>query len=180
MRKRLFIAIELPENIKNELTIQQNNLIKKLGIKGKTHKDAMHLTLKFIGSFDEEKIEQLSQKIEDFCSKIHPFKLTLDKLSCFPYCAKPRIVFVSAIPIQPVKAIAESLDSICTKFDIEAEKREFKPHITIYRVKKQAKLEEKRVNPLSFTVETITLFESILKPDRAYYNPLKVFKLSGE
>jgi len=180
MKKRLFLALELPENIKNELIIQQNNLVRKLGIKGKTHRDALHLTLKFIGDFDTEKIELLGEKIEEFASKIHPFSLTLEKLSCFPDCVRPRIVFVSAIPLQPVKAIAQSLDSICSKFGVQEEKRPFKPHITIYRVKKHARIEEKNVNPLRFEVNSITLFESVLKPDRAYYNPLKVFKLSGE
>ncbi|BBB32002.1 2'-5' RNA ligase [Thermotomaculum hydrothermale] len=180
MKKRLFLALELPENIKNELIIQQNNLVKKLGVKGKTHRDALHLTLKFIGDFEEEKIESLSSEIERFTEKIHPFTLTLEKLSCFPDCFKPRIVFVSSIPLQPIKAIAESLDSICERFGVKPEKRQFKPHITIYRVKKQAKIEEKKVNPLQFTVNSITLFESILKPDRAYYKVVKSFKLSGE
>ncbi len=180
MTKRLFLALELPENIKNELVMQQNNLVKKLGVKGKTHRDALHLTLKFIGSFEEEKIEQLAKEIEAFTSKIHPFTLTLEKLSCFPNCFKPRIVFVSSIPLQPVKAIAESLDAICSRFGVESEKRQFKPHITIYRVKKQAKIEEKKVNPLQFEVNSITLFESILKPDRAYYKTVRKFNLTGE
>ncbi len=180
MKKRLFLALELPENIKKELIIQQNNLVRKLGVKGKTHRDALHLTLKFIGDFETEKIDSLIKEIEKFTSKVHPFSLTLEKLSCFPDCLKPRIVFVSSTPLQPVKAIAESLDSICSRFGVKEEKRPFKPHITIYRVKKQAKIEEKRVNPLRFEVNSITLFESVLKPDRAYYNPLKLFRLTGE
>ena len=178
MKKRLFIAVELPDHIKNEIIIHQNNLVRKLGVKGKTRREALHLTIKFIGDFEESLIEKLCAELKKQTEKEKNFNLTLEKLGCFPNCKNPRIIFISTTKPEELLNIVNSTEKVCRKFNIPEETREFKPHITIYRPKKKAQLEEKKVNPLSFEVKSITLFQSILKPEGAQYIPIEKFALS--
>ncbi len=177
MKKRLFLAIELPEHIKNEIIIRQNNLVKKLGIKGKTRRDSLHMTIKFIGDFEENLIKGFCEELANQTKSAYSFTLTLKKLGCFPNCRNPRIVFVSTDRPKELIEIVNISESVSELFNIPKETREFTPHITIYRPKRKAIIEETKVNPLSFEVESITLFQSILKPEGAKYIALKKFPL---
>lgn len=73
---RTFIAIEIPEKIKREIEKIQNQLPE---FDGKlTKRENLHLTLKFLGEVDEEKIEKVKEKLKEI--KYKGFEAKLDKI----------------------------------------------------------------------------------------------------
>ena len=60
---RTFIAIDIPDSIKNEIIKIQNSLPEFIG--KKTEKENLHLTLKFLGEIDEEKIELIKKELRE-------------------------------------------------------------------------------------------------------------------
>ena len=60
---RLFIAVDLPEEVKNELgrVPKQSGLGKITYVKPEN----IHLTLKFLGEVDEGNVEKIKQKLEE-------------------------------------------------------------------------------------------------------------------
>lgn len=71
MKKRLFIAINLPDNIKSDLTVwlkdfirhNQNQPIKWVKPEG------LHLTLHFLGYLDEEKEKQVREMLRQIAGQ---------------------------------------------------------------------------------------------------------------
>ncbi len=92
---RSFIAIELPEEVKTGLKQVQDRLksadpscakwVDPVGI---------HLTLKFLGNVDVDKIDAITQAIQDASITVAPFDLKIDRLGCFPNLRRVQIVWV--------------------------------------------------------------------------------------
>ena len=62
---RIFIAIELPEDIKSKIFHASETLTNKNFFRGKfVEKKDLHLTLKFLGEIDEEKIEKIISRLK--------------------------------------------------------------------------------------------------------------------
>ena len=81
------------------------------------------------------------------------------------------------------KQIDDLLKSV---LDMDYEKRDFVPHITLSRLKKRLSLAEKaalqtsfaQIFPERFSVDRVTLYASELKPDGAVHTPLKIVSSS--
>ena len=91
---RAFIAVELPEEAKAELSrIQREpksdyHFVKWVGSSG------MHLTLKFLGSVARGKIESIVRAMEEASSGIEAFSLETTHLGAFPNLRQPRVLWV--------------------------------------------------------------------------------------
>lgn len=131
MGKRLFIAIDLPATIRQKLVHIQHELEKLDLFTGKfTRIEQLHLTLKFIGDVEEQKVSQIEQILTQV--KYHKITASLGKLGVFP--SKK---FISVIWIELngkihdlIKELNAALESIVVR-----EQREFVSHITLARVK---------------------------------------------
>jgi len=113
---RLFLAIDLPENIVHILKETQRTL------PGKLNKN-FHITLKFLGDVEESKIPDLIKNLE-FISQ-DPFTLKLHNLGAFPNLQSPRVIWVGLSPKEPLinlhKQIARALNFV----------PKLRPHITL-------------------------------------------------
>ena len=93
---RLFIAVELPGYVREEIARVQNRLkITKDKIKW-VDPSSIHITLKFLGEVREEKIEEIFQVIEKITAKIGPFTLKIEGTGAFPNFASPRVIWMGA------------------------------------------------------------------------------------
>jgi len=171
---RTFISIELPREIKKKIMEVQNNLPEFKG--KKTEFKNLHLTLKFLGEIDEEKIEEIRKRLRKL--KFNKFQVELSGLGVFSE-KFIRIIWVHLNWAEKLqKIIDENLENLFKK-----EKR-FMSHVTIARVKniknkkkfieelKKIKIEEEK-----FDVNKFYLMKSELSEEGAIYKILEAFEL---
>jgi len=166
--KRLFIAINLPESLKEKLELEKE---KELGNAVKwVEKHNLHLTLAFLGSVKDEEIPFIIEKMEkaekgSFSLKLK--KITYDRIP-------PRLIWIELEKNERLDKLAKSLNQ-----------KPFFGHITLGRVKTWA---WKRIEPeerpqiakelnFEFQVKSIELMESILKKQGPEYHILQSIKL---
>ena len=170
-KMRLFLAIELPEKIKNSLVAVQNQL--KPFFRAKyVEKNNLHITLKFLG--EVENVNSLNKLSE---AKFNPFRISLSRIGVFPNPNYIKVVWVG------VKDGAEEVvklhDEIESKIPFEKD-RNFNPHITIARLKSRVDDKaKKKMNSISFNeefeVREFVLCKSTLTPSGPFYEKLSSF-----
>ncbi len=125
---RCFIAIELPEKVKESLRkINVDENIAKI-VKPSDY----HLTLKFLGEVSESKLERVKKDLSKI--RFKPFGLKLGKIGFFPKEGNfIRVMWIGVMPKRKIVKLKEDIDdALITLFERE---KEFKPHITLGRVK---------------------------------------------
>jgi 2'-5' RNA ligase len=187
---RTFIAIELPQEVKDKLAELQA-LLKKAGADVKwIEPENIHLTLKFLGEIDEDKSAKVAAAIEDIAKKSKQFRMSLASLGAFPRIEFPRIIWVGIDKgDKEITELAKVLEEKIEKLGIPKEERRFSSHITIGRVRsplnkdKLAQALRDSGNYFSgrnveFDVTKITLFKSTLGPGGPVYAALKEVTLT--
>jgi 2'-5' RNA ligase len=91
---RTFIAIEVPEEVKEKINSLQERLTE--GPYRKKPKN-IHLTLKFLGNIDADRIDSLGKALETACKNIGPFIVTVEGLGAFPNLKTPRVLWVGIV-----------------------------------------------------------------------------------
>jgi len=184
---RLFLAIELEEELKNELLQVQTILAKFVGSGLRLlPSENLHLTLKFIGELDEAFLGEAKELSSDTIENFHPFSISLDEVAAFPPRGPLRVCWVGLkASNSTLLDLAKSLNSAFEVLDIEAEKRDFQAHVSIARLSKDSDVSEKirkilaslKVKPLSQEVKKISLFSSTLHSSGSVYELVEHFSL---
>jgi len=194
MNHRIFIAINLPEEIKNELEKIEKEIAglfpkeTSRGLVRWVKKDNLHITLLFLGYIEKENIPQICEIVNKIAKTQNPFSLEFKKvLYGPPNKIPPRLIWVdlekSAELTDLVKKLKEKLEE--TGFLEKMERREFSPHITLGRIRTwQWKKIEPEERPdiekdisLNFGVNSVEVMESQLKRSGAEYNILESIQL---
>ncbi len=184
---RAFIAIDLNPEIKKTLY----ELIKELDKETKSVKwvseGGMHLTLKFLGEIDKDRVQEVENVLKKVSSQYRPFSMKLKGTGSFPPGKKvPRVLWIGIEAEETLKALQAHLEGELEKLGFPREERKFHPHLTLGRVKiptglGQAlalldKYQERNFGEMK--VEKVVFLQSILKPTGAEYSVLSEFKLS--
>jgi len=174
--KRLFVAVDLPENIKEEIA-KAGAKLPKDGIRP-VAKENLHITLKFIGEVGTEKIEEIKAKLRTI--KMKGFDCELKGVGVFPNENYIRVVWI-AIESEELPHLAQAVETALKGIG-KKEDREFSPHLTIARVSKKIDLRdflEKNKNREfgKFTVCDFALFESTLTPNGPIYKKIENYEL---
>jgi len=174
---RLFIAIDLPKEIKDELYNIQKNLNKGFAKIKWVSKKNLHLTLKFLGETEVD-IDEIDEKLQKI--KFDKFNLELDKFGFFSNNDKVNVLWVGVKPKENLINLQQEVDS--ELFGLFKKDQRFTPHLTLGRVKfvKKEKeffdcLENVSVKPLKFEVKGFGLFESKLTKDGSQYRLIKEY-----
>lgn len=183
MTRRIFLAINLPPNIKQELAKITDKLKKenqRAPIKWVEPKN-LHLTLHFLGSLDEKQIQKVNIAAESIFLKHSTFEMELGNIGCFPDARRPRVIFIKAKEGGgEARRIQAELKSMLQKSGFETDSRPWQSHITLGRVKAPFSCRglDNQILPLKFKIESIDLMESELTPNGPVYNIIKPYKLS--
>lgn len=188
---RIFIAVELPKEIRDSLGRLQDEL-KKSGADVKwVAPDNIHLTLKFLGEVDDEKLDKIIQIIEEVASTNSVYQINITSLGAFPKIDYLRVIWVGVKEgDEQTKKIAKDLEEKIAKAGIPKEDRPFSSHITLCRTRStlnREKLVENLKNirenfgkeNLHFSVSKITLFKSTLTLKGPIYEVLKEASLKA-
>ncbi len=114
-----------------------------------------------------------------------PFSLECRSTGYFPERGSPRVIWAGVVLSTELKDLRQRLELALQRLGFPQEEREFRPHLTLGRVKGRRNLDAiirilKQYEDKSFgkmEVKAITLFESLLKPAGAEYRVLKEAKL---
>ncbi len=140
MTIRAFIAIDigpLDSLVKFEQEILDTGAEVKL-----VEPENIHVTLKFLGDTSEELVPEINNIISDASKDIQPFKLQLKDAGAFPNLNYLKVLWVGIEDPGPVPELARNLDNELKKLGFKSEKRGFKPHITLGRVKTRKRKDE--------------------------------------
>jgi len=187
-RKRIFIAINLPDSIKEAL-IAFGKKWPELPVRW-TKKENLHLTLAFIGYVSDEELLEICKITEDVASRHSPFEVNLTKIIYGPpKKMPPRMIWVQGEKSEEFASLREDLEKSLASSDhirFLPENRAFSPHITLARLRtwewRRFEPEERpEVNEdidLFFKVNSIEVMESQLKRGGAEYTILESIPLS--
>ena len=187
---RSFIAIELPDDLKLALAQLQERLKagKQLGVKW-VDPYGIHLTLKFLGNIDIDRVSAITKAIETAVQGISPFHLEVKDLGAFPNLRRFQVVWVGVSgEVEKLGQLQQRIESKLTPLGFTAEARPFTPHLTLARLRNQASLDERqRLGHLiastkfevvySIEVEAINLIKSQLTGEGAIYSRISSLKL---
>lgn len=190
---RTFIAIELDEAQKRSLGDLQARLKREHGSISVrwTAAENIHLTLKFLGDVDAEKMPALQSAVANACSGTPPFALHLDGVGAFPNLNRPNVVWVGIQgDVVIASGLAQKLDDACAALGYAREERPFSPHLTLGRVKRDASTRERQsigemlaktqAHELGeFRVERVSVMKSELRPGGSVYTRLNSFDLKA-
>ncbi len=181
MNIRTFIAIELKKEIKDKLIEAQHLFQDVYGKFNWIKPEQMHLTVRFLGSIPENKIEQIHSAMVSASRGISPFELEFSNLGCFPNPSFPRVLWIGVEQSPSLKLLHKQLEEELIKLDFEPETREFTPHLTIARIKSRIDTEKFKQILKSHEnfpagkqrIERWAIFSSQLKPTGSIYTKLR-------
>ncbi len=185
---RSFIAISLPEPVLQAIGKAQETLKgARLDIRW-VRQEGIHLTLKFLGDVERENIEGIQAAIARAAKGASPFTLYGEGVGVFPDRKRPRVIWVGLSgDLQALAALQRDLESQLDGLGFPREKRPFKGHLTVGRVK--GRLDATRLAKAldglsafkteSFSVECVELFQSTLRPQGAVYDRLAEIGLTA-
>jgi 2'-5' RNA ligase len=189
MLHRIFLAINLPENVKRKLLTFKE---KYQEIPAKwVRAENLHVTLLFLGNLDDNQLTQAIKIVQEVCEKQKPFVINFKK-ACFSQSQSgiPRMVWVEGEGDATLFSLQKKLEAKIFNLDSfkykEKENRSFFFHVTLARIRQWEfqKLEEiPEINEslnLRFEVNTIEIMESELKKGGPEYTVLDSFELNNE
>ena len=180
---RSFIAVELPDGLKVELTRLQARL--RLGepswVKW-VNPNAIHLTLKFLGSIAVDRISEITRAMEEATQGISPFHLEVKDLGAFPNLRRVQVIWVGISgEIDKLNQLQQHLESNLARLGFASETRPFTPHLTLARIRNRSSNDERQrlgqlIATTNFTaayaikVDAINLMRSQLTREGAIYS----------
>jgi len=178
MRKRIFIAILLPEKIREELAGLQKKF-RKHSVR-LTKPENLHFTLSFIGWIEEEKIEKIKKIIKDIAQGCPSFTLRLIKISPGPNPKFPRMIWAIGEKEERLEKVWRRLREGFKESHIPVDERyPLKVHLTLARAKGKELFGQEideRID-INLPVKEIAIMESYLKPEGAEYRILQAYPL---
>ncbi len=178
-RHRVFIAINLPEDVKKELASFQKKWT-QLPAKW-TNAENLHITLVFLGYLTDEELGEVCLVVKEIAKNYNSLDINLNKVSYGPddkisfdtaQDKPPRFIWANGEKSKELSLLKNGLqEALLEKVSFIPELRAFSPHITLARINafewRAIEPEERpEVNEnidLTFTVESIEVMESQLK-----------------
>lgn len=133
---RLFVAVPLPDGVRAQLAACID-LLKKTDLPVRwVDAEHGHLTLHFIGETEPEVAELLRMALAAPISPHEPFELRTAETGAFPKLQRPRVLWLGLWgPAHRLESLYNDIGDFLDDFGIEIDDVEFRPHITMGRVR---------------------------------------------
>jgi 2'-5' RNA ligase len=180
-RARLFVALDLPDSVREEIVAWQARELVDPALRVVSEAN-LHITLAFLGYLPEKSITSVAEVVAASATPAPRIELA-SELVAKPR-GRPRILALDARSEETVSLQAAVEQELVSRRLYEPEKRPFWPHVTVARVKperrgsKRPARIERSPGPLPeallepFFADRITLYRSTLRPQGAEYAPL--------
>jgi 2'-5' RNA ligase len=95
----------------------------------------LHLTLKFIGSIEENLIEGVTGACKRVAARHAPIEAKAGGVGAFPSVQKPNVLWVGVQAPPSLSALQRDVEAAMVELGFDKEERAFHPHVTVGRVK---------------------------------------------
>lgn len=196
---RCFIAIEMPQKVKETLVAVQNAIRSELeradpsNVAARSLKwvnpEGIHLTLKFLGAVPTDKVIAIEDGLRKACASQTFMTVQLGKTGAFPSTQRARVVWIGLEgEVEKLSLLQRQVELEMSRLGYEPEARPFSPHLTLARVRDDASTDARRHlgealtrvsphAPVSLTVDAVSLMRSQLSPAGARYTRLALIPL---
>ena len=185
---RCFLAIELPQEVRDGLARLQERLSSVGRAVRWTRTDQIHLTLKFLGEVPDDNVPAVCEAAGAVAKRFAPFEFEVGGSGCFPPGGAARIVW-AGIPDPPQTLIdcQRACEQAYGELGFKQENRQYHPHLTIGRVRdpgasrqiRAAVESEGEFSAGSLAADELVLFQSILRPSGPTHLIISRAPLSG-
>ena len=177
---RTFIAIDVPQDVKQNIRNCQLKLATAAGVRvAWTKAVGIHLTLKFIGDVERETIPQVIRSVELSAAKFDTIKLTTTIAGGFPNVRRPRVLWLGVEGNNILIQLQQDIDKSLGDLGFLRDSKKFHPHLTVGRVKSLDRdsdlprmFEDVEFPEVSWEAEAVNVMSSVLKPSGAEYSVL--------
>ena len=186
---RLFVACEVPDEVKEAIGETIEGLRKKSGPAVRWIKpEGVHVTLKFLGEVPVKKLPAVKLAIQEAVVGHSPFELEFSNIGTFGGREGLRIMWVGiAGDVLRLEALVRAVNAALAGVGFEPERRPFRPHLTLGRVRdeigtrQRAEIEvavgKTDVPGVNWRTSQVSLMRSKLGPGGASYEVLATFPL---
>ena len=182
---RLFIAAELPDAFREDIArVGASALALGLGGVRPVRAENAHLTLKFLGEVDADRVEDVLASMRLAAARAAPFTLRTGNLGAFPNADAPRVLWLGVDgDLTALRRLRDDLEDALAAVGFQRDRRAFAPHVTAARVRDRlSPAAAKRLmnaaastvptTPIEFAVERLSLMRSDARPAGAVYTRL--------
>jgi RNA 2',3'-cyclic 3'-phosphodiesterase len=186
-RARLFVALDLPQDVRAALVDWQRTALADPALRP-VKPDALHITLVFLGYQDRKDARKIAKEAFAVEATAPPVELVREPIGV-PGGKRPRLIALEARSEETVNLQSQVEERLVSAGYYKPEKRPFWPHLTVARVKPEAKgsrkpaLVTREPHPLPehvfrfFRPTRLVLFRSHLKRTGAEYEPMAELEL---
>jgi 2'-5' RNA ligase len=189
---RLFIAIQIPEPVRDEIIRVQQELqpLVPRNVARWAKSDQLHLTLRFLGDIPADGVEDLKKSVGAVCRNARPLSLRAEGVGFFPNPRSPRVIWVGINDGEGcLMDLQKQIETAVGPFSAEPGERNFTGHVTLGRLKNprpadtrdlaaRAQSLEKRLFG-EWPAHEIEIIRSELSPAGARYTSLAAFRLGA-
>lgn len=183
---RFFIALEIPEQSKDELEQVQKRIQELVPAFKPSFPDKLHLTIAFVGDEPENLRESLAEVIKHSVEGVGPFSVTPAYIDGFPHLHMARVLWIGVKgDIDKLFLVRHRIKDGLVNLHLNVDERRFVPHIALgkvsdfalsgYQEREFERIEMQKFKPI--VVNSIKLFESIPNEGFHKHNTLAEIKL---
>jgi len=184
---RLFVAVHLSEEVRAALAAVQERLRSVRGEVSWVRPGNLHLTLKFLGEVEAERLPSLQDALAEAARATAPFRAAVTGVGSFGGRI-PRVIWAGVGEGGvALTALAGRVEAALAGIGFPRESRPFAPHLTLGRVRSPRNAAElvqavRREATGAFgavAVEAFHLMESQLHPQGSIYTVRQTFSLGA-
>ncbi len=177
---RLFVGIGMPEAVEDALLGLTEGIP---GANWVSHEN-YHITLRFLGEMPEGEAADIDMTLAGL--SVPAFELQLGGVNHFGPIRKARSIWAAVAPSPALFHLRKKIEAACVRAGAEPERRKFKPHITLARIKDEtghhladylARHNMFAAGP--FAVDRFTLYRSIHTSSGVVYESVADYALAG-
>ena len=181
---RCFIAVDLSDEVRSALVSVQERLRDRARKADLRWGDpaGMHLTLQFLGEVSDALLAEVRSAVATAATSVSPLELACRGLGAFPGLTRPRVVWAGIRgAVGDLGRLAAACQRACEPLGFVPEKRPFRGHVTLARVRSP-----RGFGPLARAIESaadddfgawtaaeVVLYRSHLRRTGSVYEPLR-------
>jgi len=187
MDRRVFVAVEIADTARVSVASHVMGLDTGQDYPVRWVKpENLHLTLRFFARASETDVDSISNAMASAARRTPPFEIVLEDTGVFPTPAKAKVLWIGISEPAELVALKSDIDRHLEDQGFEKESRNFRPHLTIARMRNSERGKElaaahleKQFGPVRFRVPRIILLESVLSRSGPDYFEIQSAELAG-
>ncbi len=189
---RLFIAIQIPELVRDEIIRVQQELqpLVPRNVARWAKSDQLHLTLRFLGDVPADGVEDLKKSVNAVCRNARPLSLRAEGVGFFPNPHSPRVIWVGISDREGrLGDLQKQIETAAGPFSSEPGGKNFTGHVTLGRLKNPRPADTRKLAARAHLLEKrrfgkwpaheIEIIRSELSPAGARHTSLAAFRLGA-